>query len=66
MLEVLMVDCISCVVTVICNNYVNIHQPVLRFSDATLVFEVGDVRFEVLTALFMNIQVFRMLLHVDW
>ena len=53
-----MVECISCVVAVICNNCVNIHHPVLRSSDAALVVEVGDVRFEVLTALFMNIQVF--------
>jgi hypothetical protein len=58
MLEVLMVECISSVVAVICNNCVNIHQPVLRSSDAALVVEVGDVRFEVLTVLFMNIQVF--------
>jgi len=53
MTEVLMVECISCVVAVICNNCVNIHQLVLRSSDAALVIEVGDVRFEVLTALFM-------------
>jgi hypothetical protein len=53
-----MVECISCVVAVICNSCINIHQPVLRNSDAALVVEVGDVRFEVLTALFMNIQVF--------
>jgi len=53
-----MVECISCVVAVICNNCVNIHQLVLRSSDAALVVEVGDVRFEVHTELFMNIQVF--------
>jgi len=58
MLEVLMVECISCVVAVICNNCVNIHQLVLRNCDAALVVEVGDVRFEVVTGLFMNIQVF--------
>jgi hypothetical protein len=58
MSEVLMVECISCVVAVICNNCVNIHQLVLRSSDAALVVEVGDVRFEVHTELFMNIQVF--------
>jgi hypothetical protein len=58
MLEVLMVECISYVVAVICNNCINIYQPVLRSSDAALVVEEGDVRFEVLTALFMNIQVF--------
>jgi len=58
MLEVLMVECVSYVVAVICNNCVNIYQPALRSSDAALVVEEGDVRFEVLTALFMNIQVF--------
>jgi hypothetical protein len=58
MLEVLMVECISCIVAVICSNCVNIHQPILGSSDAALVVEVGDVRFKVLTALFMNIQVF--------
>jgi hypothetical protein len=53
-----MVECISCVVAVICNNCFNVDQTVLRSSDAALVVEVGDVRFEVLTALFMNVQVF--------
>jgi len=32
-----MVECISCVVAVIRNNFVNIHQLVLRSSDAALV-----------------------------
>jgi hypothetical protein len=45
MLELLMVECISCVVAVICNNCVNIYQPVLRSSDAALVGEKGDLRF---------------------
>jgi hypothetical protein len=47
-----------CIVAVVFNNCDNIHQFLLRSSDVALIVEVGDARFEVLTALFFKIQVF--------